>query len=798
MPENKTLHRSLKTAKSLVSSALGLASSLNDPSGWSSRIRQQKPNSYSIEFGMVTRSGVAGYDCSVKIGEYDVPCSILVRQSTNGFGVSEGNIPIEGSTVLVYHKNGDYSSGIILGVVPMSRKATTPEGVIDPVMFQNYPEEATNSYQDNAAYSVPYSGTEGAMSSRLWSNSERYADILPGESFITNENRCGIVTTMYDVELTGGSSFVRISRIDDEIRVRSTNFTKWTSHQAASEFNDGGLISAEGREYSYQGEYLGFEGRSGQGFSTPEETEDHEPRPRTRWWRGFLGNLFSWFAIRPRHTTKESDFDVGLASVHVSQAGGIMARSAGGISIERYDQIPVPHRVKAEWDPEGDKEAETQHDALSGFNLGDDPHSVGLLKSSQMAYAQKTAYQRFDELKKDFKTQQESETDSPGNSDDDPFFSHEVRFDEYKGRKAGLFIGEDGSVIIRDAWGSEIVMEGGDVYINTPGNVVHTANRNVVSLAGNMVVSRGAFGAEITSENSVRVQASKNVQIAGGSDSTAGGVLIESLSDKDSFGFQAGEKAGDSAGFYGVVIKGDKSGVSISGKHVRETALETMVLTTGDNGDTRDGFIAIDSGTVVTTAKDAILDVVETSGCLVSKSGAFLLSDDGSAIVYGGGGAAIINNDLVPAIWVSIEKPDPTQLKEIWDQLQNSDAATPSDWQNLVTNALFSFRTSGECRVESGLQPWNPPGEFRLYEPYWQVMKDLKSPFVSSKPNNLEWSEVHGSKAWPGTDAIDSGKFVTVSTGDLNVEGKYASSKSRGDLSMSISVKNRPMSDFTI
>jgi len=780
----------------MVAAATGVSCSGHDPTGRYARWRQQQPGRFVLDYGLVTRSGVGGYDCSVKIGKADVPCVELCGQSSQGFGVSSGDIPLEGSTVLVCHRENDFSCGMIVGVVPRSRKLTGAGQTIKPKMYASYPESATSVFSAFSAYNVPYKGKPTPMSSRMWSNADRFSDIVPGESFITNENRCGLIETMYDVELTGGAAFIRVGRIDDEIKIRSTNLTKWTNHQSLKEFNDGGLISAEGKEYSYQGEYLGSSGRKlNNGYKNPVDVRGKETKPRTRWWRGFLGNLLSWFAVRPKQLNDE--FETGLASVHVSQAGNIMVRAAGGVSLERYDSIPVPDRRKAEWDPEGDREVDVVHSAFSPFFLND-PHAIGLLKSSKMAWEQRTAYQRFDELEKDFKVPQEADANQPGNNDEDPFMSRELNLDDYKGRKAGVFIGDDGSVIIRDAWGSEIVMEGGNITINTPGNVVTTANRSVVSIAGQTVALRGARGADLTSDKGhVHIQSNNVVEIAGGSDSSrSGGVLIESLAD--STFVMADKEAGDQAAIGGVVIRSEKAGVSLSGKNTYVTGLDNVFVTGGDTGDTRDGSIYIDGRSVITTAKSMAATVVETTACIVGKKTALLCSNEGSALVAGKS-AMILNGDQVPAWWVSAgASVNLASLKKIWDLLQNSDVIQPMDWQNLVKNALFSFRKSSELQVENGMSPWKPGNGFRMYEPYWQVMKDLGVDTVTSTPVKLRVNEVHGSVCWPGKTAVEKGKFVAVRVEDLNVDGKDMLSKDRDKLMPDISVQEKSFTEFAV
>ena len=155
MPTRNSQRNSRLTSESMVTAAAGLGAPSFDPSGKYARWRQRLPTRNAIDFGLVVRSGPGGYDCSVKIGQYDVPCAVLQRQSSQGFGLSTAELPVEGSTVLVWHRENDWSCGVILGSVPRSRKLTSPEGPIEPTMFAVYPEEDTNAFKQNMAYETP-------------------------------------------------------------------------------------------------------------------------------------------------------------------------------------------------------------------------------------------------------------------------------------------------------------------------------------------------------------------------------------------------------------------------------------------------------------------------------------------------------------------------------------------------------------------------------------------------------------------------------------------------------------------
>lgn len=742
--------------------------------------------------GMVIQSRVGSYDCVCKVGVFQVACTMLSRGTNSANGFSSCDLPLEGSRVLIYLENRHDAVGWILGVINRASYIASNNQNVKIPSPACYESGDLDPYNDNSAYKLPEEDTEHKIA--LWANDNRPRDILPGETGIKNENNCGYDITTCAMTITGGDSFIRVDRIDDEIRMRSTNFTKWTINEAIKEFNDAGLISAESREYSYQGEYMGDKDRKQPKYEKPEDLKDKEPRPRVRGWRGFLGNLFSRFIVRARED--KNDDDQGLASMHVSQAGNVMLRAAGGISLERYDSIPVPHRLKEEWDPQGDKEIDVTHEGFKPFNITD-PHAMGLIKSSKMAWDQKTAYQRFDELKKDFKVQQESETKELEDEDKDPFGSKEEKFKEFKGRKAGVFVGDDGSVIIRDAWGSEIVMVGGNICINTSGNILMNANRNIVSVAGEGAVTRGVKCADFTSdEGHVHIQAPKTVQIAGGSDKSSGGVLIESLATESRV--MAGEKYGDVADIGGVVIRSEKAAVSVSGKKTYMTGLDDIYIVGGDDGATRDGNVIINGKNTIMTASDIAAMVIESSSCLVTRDSVIVGSHTGSVLVAGKS-SSIFSGKQVPTTWHDVgDKPDLSKIKDIWKVFQKSNIIAPYNWQNLVKNAVFSFRKSIDARTNTGIEPWRPNGSFSVYEPYWQVMKELGVKTVESEPVTPKPEAVHGSKCWPGVAAFNAGKFVTVTTGAINIESDKAISKKRDSLKDSISVTKKSYSDFQV
>lgn len=762
---NKILYKRLAAQNSAL---LGAGGVRFDPAGTYARTALQKDAPTRVESGIVIRSGCGGYDCAVKIGMYEVPCNILSSQSSNGFGVTYGDIPIEGSEVWVLLRRNSYSVGWIIGVIPRANHlaVNNPEQI--RVVHPHYPNGYMSPFKDNSAYNLAY--IDPQYSAKLYANANRPGDIHPGESVIENENHVGMLNSMYAVELTGGNSFIRVDRIDDEIRMRSTNFTKWTDAQATWEFNDGGYITTEGRGYSYQGERLGDHGLSGQELKGPEDVIGKEPRARTKFWKGFLGNLFSWFVIRPGMKTKQkTTADTGLASIHASQAGNIMVRSVGGVSLERYDRIPVPYRAKQPWDPSGDKEKDVTHMPIRQF-VTNDPHARALEQSSKMAWEQASMYKRFDELEKDFVTLQEKDISGKiSNSDDDPPGSSELNLSDYSGRRAGVFIGDDGSVIVRDAWGSEIVMLGGNVLINTPGNVITTANKDIVSIARQGVILRGTEAAEISSEEkNVRIHARKTVSIAGGTNKTDGGVLIESLAKSSTLNAKKG--AGDEASVCGVVIRSEEACVSLAGKNSYILGQNAVFVTGGDDEKTRNGSIYMNGESVVLTGKNNVMNICGGTTMSVMDGTAIMMAPD-TALVAGKKSAMVVSDDKIPKEWVPTKVGDLYNtldiMQNVFEMLQDDTTIAPFDWKNQVENAVFTFRTSVQAKTNKGIEPWKGNSKFTLYEPWWQVMVGMKDPMATGKPHHPDSQSIHESMSWPYLEARQTGQFIAIAPKNL-------------------------------
>ena len=481
-----------------------------------------------VQVGVVIRSGVGGYDCSVRIGGTEIGCQIASNIMSPTYGYSMGFVPPEGSMVVVVLPSRNARRGVVVGAVPLGWTSTPNMPVRQEIPPLYSARKA--GYGHYSAFQSPM--LDETYSSKVASPNNRPADVLQGEVYLQNEHSCGFFGGSLSGNLHGGGALVKVSRIEDLVRIRSANYERWSDGTVSGDYNDLAYITEEEQSFSYQGERLGDKGLvPGEpvvvGDSTPVI-----PHPRIKRFVGALGSVCTTIVERPEQTRiskalrdRKTD-DEGVLSSHVGEDGSVMVRSAGGMSFERYDRIPSVRRVRKPYDPEGD--SEVRHEPVRPFEHGEDEALLPLELFDELAWDQKGAYQRFDEHEKDFRTQEEKDLKVPGDSNRDPSGSTSsmARND---GRRCGVYLAQNGGIVIRDAWGSEISMVGGDIYINDPGSVITTANRSIVSFANDTNAVKARRIAAVESMEVAEIRGARYANIQGGCDEKGGGVLVESF-----------------------------------------------------------------------------------------------------------------------------------------------------------------------------------------------------------------------------------------------------------------------------
>jgi hypothetical protein len=127
----------------------------------------------------------------------------------------------------------------------------------------------------------------------------------------------------------------------------------------------------------------------------------------------------------------------------------------------------------------------------------------------------------------------------------------EIKNDYQQAREGEAFCGvlPDGSVLLRDAWGSSIELRGGKLVLTSVKDLEIISGKNVIALAGHDLILKSQKSAELhTTENNIRIKSGKHCLI----DSSAGSVQITAL---NSAGPDVIEKKGDEYVPAGIVLK---------------------------------------------------------------------------------------------------------------------------------------------------------------------------------------------------------------------------------------------------
>lgn len=370
---------------------------------------------------------------------------------------------------------------------------------------------------------------------------------------------------------------------------------------------------------------------SGQDFSpgkiptqAPVVTVDVDQRSifRLQTFKGYLGDLQQTFVTAPYQATgvdafgKNVDKHVGLFRQALGADGALVIQSAKGIHLEKYPLIPVPLAEKTYDDPTGDNASNYKASGAFGNGppqrradyepLGADTDGWSGAAALNAAlgldfHGLQVMQQSLQTLKshaRDYTVQ--SEPTAPlkaalGKGTIDPEGGYKLypkgtmwmprgrrvrlpiqkdRWENvsyYNGRSA-LDLWDDGSMSMEDAWGSQIVMAGGNMILSPPGDIILAPGRNVVLMAPQDVVVKAGNSVDLTaSRRDVRLKAERNFMVIGGN-SGKGGILLES---RDAGGTYDYEQPGEKSDVQGLVLKNDNGVFSVLSK-------QASLATTGD------------------------------------------------------------------------------------------------------------------------------------------------------------------------------------------------------------------------
>ena len=734
-----------------------------------------------LVIGTIIRSGVGMYDAMVRCqSPVLLPCIYLTKclGFKTGFGTSEANLLPEGTTVLVYKETEFH--GIILGALPVYLASTFIEGTSLATLL-NY--EGGVSSTTDAIF-----GEFNKEACNL-----RSEDNMPGNYILANEQQItfAILNLMTLLKATDRAK-LEMFILDDFVRLTSGQFqhssAAWTQHV----LSDYGYNTEEVAGSHHQCEMWGLTAYN-QPFVEDDKAydpklnkntglklvkEDLLQRNRYQTYLGHLGGLFNLFISNPDPnipitTYSEKQIDQGLFQTHIDGSGRLLIRSAAGICLQRTDKISVPKKLKEPWDPTGQKiEDKDPFEEKKAFEWSKTyPYAQHLQMRDVHAWYVKTSYQRFIELNEDWFLPDENAL-KPLVEDYDKIREKKYgneKFIAQEDKKSSLSMEMDGSIIIRDAWGSEIVMKGGNITISCPGNLELRPGKSIVALGGHDVIIKGRKSVDVTAtENDVRIKAEKNLHIH----SSDGGILLES--DSPERGQNYKDMTGEQIVSSGIVLKAKKARVFAWADTVHLGFVTNLFLESYKQS----GTIFLLSDRINAIGTQQINLFTENAGVLINESDGVLYGN--GAYVFGSDSSGMFKGTkfLAPMMEADIKQNPYNQVQsqlsafygKIWDNGENEDAVGPYT-TTAREDIQFKFRDDKEYGTIDSTEVYEGGTTFVVYETSWSFLKEGASDFKFIDGNVIKWKEKEVNKTfpWPGKQAY-TGSCLVYLVNEQNIE----------------------------
>jgi hypothetical protein len=568
---------------------------------------------------------------------------MLASQLSSFLGFKEVIVPQPGSRVVCLTSSAN--SCYILGIIPQNNMTSkvvpgrSMTGAGDPHMDQ---ANQKGHVDKNSILPI----------------NRRPSDIVDGEYAIADE--FGTMLSMFQQMITlKGSELAQVQcfLMDDLVRIISHNFQHYTALGEYNIWHDGKSIMAEFGATHQAGETYGRPlVNSDSGAPMFEHTGSTDVKDDTDFYKlaedervraierfklfiGRLGDFIHAYLVRPdpdevRGFHKRPDKpDTGLFDFHLGLDGGAHIRSVKEVFIEKTNWIRVPHRCKDPADKqEGDIEYEKNYEDKKKFEWKkeykylENPHYYFLQLRDYVGYVcEKKNYQNFKKLEKDFYVNDTIGKENSLKEIDKLDKWTKLEQQEYELRTAGIYLMPNGGIVIRDAWNSAIVMEGGQIYLQPSKDLHMQPLRNLVAKVGCFASIAARYDIDISSsEKGFRLKTEKAQYFY----SNKSGIVFEAnpetqapYSPKPTEGDEAVEDVG------GVVFK-SSGGIYNYAKKEYKVQSEGRALILGDIIQVKGNQLLSlysDSSLFVTSGRTLILHG-ETAALLLSLSGACVAS----------------------------------------------------------------------------------------------------------------------------------------------------------------------------
>lgn len=714
--------------------------------------------------GTVIQCDSSSYSVRVRCdGGTDVACVMAGTLSTPYFGANEAFIPTPGTQVLVLRTTGD-TYGVIVACLP-AVNCSKPNASVSA-----YPHGIATSFETAA---TPL--TEPALSAAAKNEKDvlvqaaqmtRPMDLFPGDHFVSNEYGCCIgLGALGTYVKAGEGAKLEMNMLDNVVRLVSGHYQHHNALGIEETYCDGGFSTTQLRGSMYhceklgerqfgvpvyaEGESTGKTGYLKDGMTSVYTNKKTSMLSRINSFLGYLGDIFNFFVTSPRADGKSD----GLFHAHVDSDGHLSVRAASGVSLQRSDCIPVPEQLRRPEDPAGTKredDAFTPSVKLNTEKLSGTPlnEARALLLRDIDAMRFKNSYLRFLEAVKDYVVP-EAEAVSTPTDEYDAVSKSSTNFQTVKNRRSFINLEPDGSIVIRDAFGAEIVMANGNITFNCPGDIRLASGNSTVVLAGHDAIIKGRQSVDITAtEHDVRIKAENNLQAVGK------GVLLESTAVGGLNGYVG--RTGEQVAASGVVLKATESRVLLAGSTVHAAATSQVILETPSTPDNAQGVVTVVTPRLVAAAVDGInLSVGDSTLFAVDR---YSLKGYANAIGFNSSGAL----DLVESRdqhWSPAALSAGVDAYSAGERIADDTSITyfsSNAWlggytADAIKDVKFTFRSPAEYGTVSG--------SFKLYQSAWSFMAS-KGELFGMTVEGWEERPIAETYPWPGAAAYQSGASV--------------------------------------
>lgn len=570
-------------------------------------------------------------------------------------------------------------------------------------------------------------------------NNYRPTDVTEGEYVVSNE--LGVLIGLFQqLAVLKGSELAQVQcfLLDDLVRLISHNFSHWTSMGEVNIWHDGKTITAEYGATHLSRESMGIpqttdksepmfqeDGKGSVDDSSDyykiKEDERAKAIERLKMFVGRLGDFLHIYLCRPDDQAKRAlngeaggDFDRGLFDVHVGTDGRVAVRTVTGLSIEKTSWIRVPLRVRTPEDPKGDEVADINFDDKTPFEwdntykVKENPIGYFLQLRDCLAYTQdRYAYLNFDKYKKDFqfsKDPSDKEKSLASCEDIDP--NTKVNFGDYQLRHAGIYLMDNGGITIRDAWGSAIVMEGGNIYQQPVKDLIEQPLRHAITKAGHSIQQSAKKHIDISStEEGFRLKTNKVQHFY----SKEQGLIFQT----DSTSKSAPTPNGEAYDTFGGILF-----------HAKDSGIFSFASIIFDHSSTSSLYKATESLTMeaedgdMWLIPDQSLYLMPKESAIMTTNGSIMIASEGTAM-FGGGGSTMLGN-----------------VGQIVGMVPHPGSAFPAIMDGLVpvsalTSGFASARSLQDDIVQQLMNPFDTEDKFT----------DIKFRFLASDKFGLEEDE---------------------------------------------------------